>query len=385
MPVETAVVVQTIEQGRALMEATGAVAGIPTIFVGGGTPSVLDRALLGRLLGFLGGIRRSGPPPGPEGFEWTLEANPESIGEAFLDACEAAGVTRLSLGVQSLRDPLLKLLRRSATRASTLRGLGLAARRWPGRLNLDFIAGIPSQTPEEVREDLAAIDEVRAGHVSLYQLTCEPGTPLSKLVEDGGLNLNPAERDEELWFAGRDELLRRGFRHYEISNFCKPGMECRHNVRYWRMEPYLGIGPGAVSTLPAKPLEHVLQRTAGEGEIVRLTNPRDLAAFSRGQDHLWGMQIETVTPRDFLMENLMMGLRLESGIPRESFELRFGATFDGLFPGLRDSWESAGWIDPSEDRIALNADGRVLLDHVLAGAMQALSEEAVGRMRISWP
>ncbi len=380
----SAVIEQTIEQGRVLLGALGEQSVLETAFVGGGTPSVLDRVLLARLLSFMRGVR-PGPEAGPGMAEWTVEANPESVDEAFLDVCAAAGVDRLSLGVQTLREEHLRLMRRSSTRDSTLRGLGLAARRWSGRLSLDFIAGIPGQTPREVREDLSVLDSTGAGHVSLYQLTNEEGTPLASLVAKGSIALNPPETDEELWFAGRDELLRRGFQHYEISNFCRPGMQCRHNLRYWRMEPYLGVGPSAVSTLPARPLKGVLGDRAPCDGIVRLTNPRDLAAFAAGRDLLWGMQVESVSARDFLMENLMMGLRTDAGIERALFEHRFGAAFDTLFPGLPERWLAAGRLQRLDDRVALGADGRMLLDSLLLEAREALSPEAVAKLRIRWP
>ena len=158
--------------------------------------------------------------------EWTVEANPESVNQGFLETCGSRGVTRLSIGVQSLHDERLRLIKRPCTRAEILRSLELVSRLWKGHLNLDYIAGIPGQTAAEVREDLATLLGFQPCHVSLYQLTTEPGTELEKELARGTLVPNSPELDEELWFQGCTELERAGFQHYEISNFCLP----RHGV-----------------------------------------------------------------------------------------------------------------------------------------------------------
>ena len=246
---QTAVVRETIRQARVFLALLPRGARPRTIFMGGGTPSALPRDLLRELLD---AFKDAG------GSEWTLEANPESLDDAFLDICRASGATRLSVGIQSLQDEQLRLLKRPATRRVTLEALQRVARRWKGELSVDYITGIPRQTVRQVSEDLAILKEFGPGHFSLYQLTCEPETELAGLVAQGRIELNAPDLDEELWFTGKETLEASGFSHYEISNFCLPGKECRHNLRYWRMEPYLGVGPAAVSTLPALPFARVL-------------------------------------------------------------------------------------------------------------------------------
>jgi oxygen-independent coproporphyrinogen III oxidase len=375
---ESKVIDETLAQGRAFLDALGQDWNIRTIFMGGGTPSILARDHFGALLAAFRGTWAK---------EWTVEANPESLDGEFLALCAGSGVTRLSLGVQTLKDSLLSLLRRSANRASTLKGVELASSRWRGELNLDFIAGIPGQSPEDVLEDLMLVDRIRPGHVSLYQLTREEGTPLAQLVEAGTIVPNAPERDEDLWFAGRDALLQRGFGHYEVSNFALPGKECGHNLSYWRIDPYVGLGPGAVSTLPARFLSPVLGDMAARdpGAVLRLSNPKDLRSFSRGRDALWGMEVETIPPGTFLLDTLMMGLRAAPGIKRAAFLHRFGVGFDDLFPGLLEKWRNDGLAETSADRIALNAEGRLVLDSLLAQAEVALSPAAAARLAIQWP
>ncbi|HET6485740.1 MAG TPA: coproporphyrinogen-III oxidase family protein, partial [Spirochaetia bacterium] len=237
----TRVVEQTVELAQTLWDASGR-APLRTLFIGGGTPSCLPPSLLRRLLG---------PFVGQGVVEWTVESNPETLSQAFLDECEAAGVTRLSLGIQSLSSELLQRVRRRATREQSLSAIDLLRRKWRGQVNLDFITGIPGQTQDDVGECLSVIQPQWPDHVSLYQLTVEPGTPLEAGVADRSIRLNEPEKDEDLWLAGREGLLSRGFRQYEVSNFARPGRECRHNVRYWMIQPYAGAGPGAVSTIPS--------------------------------------------------------------------------------------------------------------------------------------
>jgi coproporphyrinogen III oxidase-like Fe-S oxidoreductase len=342
--------------------------------MGGGTPSTLARPLLRRLLSSLG-------CQGCE--EWTVEANPESIDAELLDICRETGVTRISVGVQSTDDRRLRVLARSAGRADILRAVELLRREWSADVNLDFIAGIPGQEPQDVIADLSLLDELTVTHVSLYSLTYEPDTPLERMVHAGQVHPNPEEKDEELWFAGVEELLGRGFRHYEVSNFCTPGKECRHNLRYWRLEPYLGVGPGAVSTLPAGPLSRAIGMPdlAEKGMVLRVSNPRDIHAFLAGRSRLWGAQLEIVKPEDFLLETLMMGLRLKDGIPADLFLRRFGASFSDILPGVWEGWVDQGAALPPGDRLALSDPGRMMLD----GLLSELPETKARTLQVSWP
>ncbi len=369
------VVRQTIEQARFFKDALQLGGPPQTVFVGGGTPSTLPRPLLKELLTALG-------LSGCE--EWTVEANPESIDEQFLEICREAGVTRISAGIQSTDERRLRALRRTATRSDIMRAADLLRRYWGSDINLDFIAGIPGQAPAEVTADLSLVDDVNAAHVSLYSLTLEPETPLARLVERGKIRPNPPEQDEELWFCGVEELRRRGYVHYEVSNFCRPGKECRHNLRYWRLEPYVGVGPGAVSTLPAKPIAAAFHRPelAERGNVLRVSNPHDLHGFLAGREGLWGARLEPVRPAEFLLETLMMGLRLREGISAQSFAGRFGCTFDEIFPGLWESWVGRGAALPAADRLALSDSGRMMLDGLLADMRQEPQEKD---LRLSWP
>lgn len=377
------VVEQTVAQIDRFLERAPA-ARFETVYLGGGTPSVLPPRLLEPLLERLADLA-------PE--EWTVEANPESLGRPFLDACASAGVTRLSVGLQSMDDRLLAALGRPGTAADNRRALELVAARWDGDVSCDLIAGIPGQSPARVRADALTVARSGAGHASLYSLTVEPGTPLADLVDSGRVVLNPRDDDDGLWLAGRAALEAAGLRQYEVSNFARPGTECRHNLRYWRLEPYLGVGPGAVSTLPPD-LAAALAGHRVDAEVVRLANPRDITTFlsgprGAGRDvspaRPWGIETEAVSPASFVLETLMMGLRLVDGISAAAFRSRFGADLDRFAPGVWTDWVRKGFAWPVADALRLTDRGMLVLDRLLgelADALRAVGPPAIG---VRWP
>lgn len=250
---------------------------------------------------------------------------------------------------------------------------------WPGRVSVDFLAGIPGQTAEDLRQDLArAMENPAVGHISLYTLTPLPDTELAGRVD-------PEEQDR-LWLQGYAFLESRGFRNYEISNFARLGEECRHNLRYWRLEPYLGVGPAAVSTLPWR------------GRLMRLSHPESLEAYLEGPapgepaqvEHTgvpsgWGLQAEEIGAEDFLFETLMMGLRLREGIRRESFQRRFGRPLEELIGPLWARWRAGGLASADPGRYRLNRRGRWVLDRLLREAAEYLEEAGLPPLAVSWP
>lgn len=377
--VQARLVERIIAQAEVFLEAAGRERAIETIFIGGGTPSCLPHRLTQKL--FHAFSDRAA-------IEWTVEANPETLDQAFVETCVEAGVTRLSVGIQTLHEAQLRFLRRRATVEDCMHALELLDRHWTGALNLDFIAGIPGQTTEDVKGDLSILDGARPTHVSLYQLTLEPGTPLTRLVESKQITLNPTEMDEELWFAGQESLFSRGYEHYEVSNFCKPGKECRHNLRYWRIDPYVGAGPAAVSTIPAvwaRRLPDLRVRIPEDATVVRIAHAKSIDTYLAADVPFWGASIECVSPRDFLFETLMMGLRLTRGIAIDDLESRFGASFATLFPGLWERWLEQGLALQVTDRLRLSSEGILLLDRLLGQVMDRLDDPRLDQLRVEWP
>jgi oxygen-independent coproporphyrinogen-3 oxidase len=370
---------ETAKLAHRLLESAGPNARLDTIFVGGGTPSCIPPVHLETLLGAFSGMGCT---------EWTVESNPETLDERFLDVCRRVGVTRLSVGIQSLSTRHLRTLGRHATREDAFAAMDLLRKSWRGELNLDFITGIPGQTISDVVDDLSVIGGGWPDHVSLYQLTVEPGTPLEHMVDEGTITLNRDELDEELWLAGRASLSRLGYRHYEVSNFCLPGRECHHNLHYWRIDPYAGAGPGAVSTIPAAWAARASGRPelAESGHVVaRLTAPKDIAAFLQGEEHFWGLQAELISGRDFLLENVMMGLRLADGMSEETLRARFGRSFAEMFPGLWEGWTARGLAMPPDGSLRLTPDGLLLLDRLLGEVFETMQQSSPEEVRVQWP
>jgi oxygen-independent coproporphyrinogen III oxidase len=357
------VVDRTLEDAAASLDALGRPR-IDTIYVGGGTPSALPRQDFARLLAGLNDLARGVTPA-----EFTVEANPETVDREFLDTCAAAGVDRLSIGVQSLAQASLSLLGRRATREQTLAALELAGDAWSGSVSVDLLAGVPGQTQADVAADLEAVLSYRPAHVSLYSLTREPGTAYDARVRAGTLREMAAEEQENVWLRGVRVLRERGYRHYEISNFALDGAECRHNLRYWRLEPYLGAGPAAVSTIPG-----------ADGVVVRESRARSVRGYLQRDD----VQREEIAVRDFFFETLMMGLRLARGVPVRRVRARFGAAAVG--------WLEQAWVrgrDAHGTRLrggtfALTRGGWLRLSGLLRwllGEIEGLTLEAPPR----WP
>jgi oxygen-independent coproporphyrinogen-3 oxidase len=289
-----------------------------------------------------------------------VEANPESASDSVILACEASGVTRLSLGVQS-RDERARSAVGRAGEASAVAGAVEKARRlFSGGLSLDLISGLPLQTARSLESDIGYAASSGADHVSLYALTLEPGTPLHERAARTGADLPSADDADELWIAGRDALESAGFGQYEVSNFSLPGKESRHNRRYWRMESYVGCGPGAVGT--------VVDEAAGTA--VRHTWAPDVAAWLSPAAAPRAAQSEPVSRKDFLSECLIMAFRTREGLDGPLFRRRFGADVEAFVGGALARWRERGLAEP--DRPALTRAGLLRLNAFLVECLEEL-------------
>ena len=287
-----------------------------TVYIGGGTPSLLSPPQLSRLLH----AACSGPLQ-PE--EVTVEMNPESLSEDLLAVFAAcpADRRRLSLGIQSLQATALNAVNRHCTAAETRKALELTAEHWQGDLCLDLIAGLPCQTDTAFIRSLNDCLAYRPQHISLYSLTIEEGTPLYTAI--GSMNWNADAADEQ-WIIGKELLEAAGFCQYEVSNFCKKGHESRHNMTYWQQEDYIGIGSGATGSV---------YDFSGEGGL-RWTNTKYIetySAFWNACSKSDSLPAEDAIPRETERltleieeeEFLMMGLRSTYGISAGEYQRRF--------------------------------------------------------------
>ena len=320
---------------------------VRSVFFGGGTPSLMAPATVAAILEEVGRLW----PVAPDA-EVTLEANPSTAEAGRFQDFAVAGVGRLSLGVQALDDAALRSLGRGHTAAEAVAAVAMAARIFR-RFSFDVIWGRPGQQPADWRRELAEAVAMAGDHLSVYQLTIEPGTAFRR---DG-----VAAADEEtalaMWLATQELLQAAGLPAYEISNHARPGSECRHNLAIWQGRDYLGIGPGAHG------------RITGEAGAVATRAGRSpekwLTAVEAGGDGL--AEREQVSAAERREELLLMGLRLTRGLDRGSFRTATGVEPEAAVdPAALAVLIEGGFVEADAAGIRATAEGRLRLNAVLA-------------------
>ncbi len=283
---------------------------IDTVYLGGGTPSLLSPK---QIEGLFAKLRKSFPDYAP--VEVTAEVNPESATSDVLAAFRDAGVDRISMGVQSFSDDNLRAVGRIHTAAEARAAIKRIAKLFDN-FSLDIILGLPYDTPELIREE-AREAAGSAPHVSAYELTLEEGTPLFAAAEEGRVWLPSDDEVADYLDIVTDTLEEQGLMRYEVSNFALPGRECKHNSGYWTREEYVGLGAGA----------HSLIKTDAKGEKlpneIRFASPRDLNAYIGGVncvnafDDVPRAEMSVLSVDEIRAERIMLGLRTRDGIPEE--------------------------------------------------------------------
>ena len=326
---------------------------LKTIFFGGGTPSLFQPESIAHVLD--AAARRFGLE---EGAEITLEANPGTVDMARLAGFRAAGVNRVSFGAQSFNDERLRFLGRIHTAAETREAARMARRAGFERFNLDLIFAVPDQTIEETLDDIGEAAALGPDHISAYNLTFEEGTAFFTEMKRGRIRPLDGDRQAEFYAAVRDELPRRGYPMYEISNYAPPGHEARHNLSYWRMESYLGLGAGA----------HSFARDERGGGGRRWWNERMPAryiarALADGCAEAGDEAIDTLRARG---EFVFLNLRLRAGLSLADFAARFGESFESAFGGRTAGLFEGELLVREDGRIYLSDRGLELADSVFA-------------------
>ncbi len=356
-------VAETVDQGRwraALLrelshfaERTGGRT-VTSIFFGGGTPSLMDPGTVADLIAAVGGHW----PVGGE-VAITLEANPTSVEAGRFAAFRAAGVNRLSLGVQALDDDALAFLGRGHTAAEAKDAVALAAAHFP-RFSFDLIYGRPGQTVPAWRRELRQSLEVADGHLSLYQLTIEPGTRFHA----EGVDEADEETGAELYQVTQEVLDAAGLAAYEISSHARPGAECRHNLTYWRGGDYVGVGPGAHGRITAPAGASVRTEALNQTRM-----PEHWLSAVEAKGH--GTAQRTVlSPEARGEEVLMMGLRLSEGVSRERFRRLTGRSLeDAVDPVRLRDLIAGGFLILDDRRLRATAAGHLRLNAVLAAVL----------------
>lgn len=296
--------------------------GFHTVYIGGGTPSWLPDAILRGALQAVGAFARAG---GAEPAEWTVEANPEDLDGEFLHILTDSGVDRLSVGVQSLEDNARKVAGRRGSARDTLRRLETLARDWRARWTADLMFGLPGQTPRGIARDVQSLSDLGAGHLSLYELTLESGTPLQAAAERGSVRLPDDDERADVYEAAAEALTGAGYGRYEISNWARPGDESIHNGVYWAMGDWLAVGPSGVGNLEAH------DRT-----FLRLENSSDDRRYF--DDPSGSVKETVVSGTDAMFESLMTALRTAKGLETSGFRDRFGVEPSVVFGRLHDEF-----------------------------------------------
>ena len=324
---------------------------LASIFFGGGTPSLMDPATAAALIADARALFVA-----PPDLEVTLEANPTSSERGRLAEFRAAGINRLSLGVQSLDEDALRFLGRRHDAPQAIAALETARSLFP-RLSFDLIYARPGHAEAAWRAELRQALDLAADHLSIYQLTIEPGTRFATRHARGDFALPDPDLAARLYTATAEEAARFGLQPYEVSNYAKPGSESRHNLVYWRYGDYLGIGPGAHQRLL---LEGALLATrrhrAPEEWLLRVE--RDGHAITAE---------ETLAPRDRAREALLMGLRLTEGIDPARIEARSGLPFaETVDAGMLAACLAEDYLEwTPAGRLCATTEGRLRLDAML--------------------
>ncbi len=315
---------------------------VQTLYVGGGTPTVLPAGDLIALLRTAQTAFTLAP-----GSEITVEANPGTISAKGLAALRAAGVNRLSLGVQSFDDVVLASLERIHSGRAAQQAVGDARAAGFDNLSLDLMLGLPGQTLAAWQADVEMALSLAPEHLSLYVLTVEPGTPLAGRIARGAVAApdDDVAADMYTWAEARLEMA--GYGHYEISNWARPGFECQHNLIYWRNQPYLGLGAGAHGWWKGKRQANIAWPD------------RYIAAIQAGQMPLeWE---EEIARRLEMGETMMMGLRLlEEGVEYARFADRFGDSLEVTYRGEIDDLVAQNLLERTPRGIRLTSRGHLL-------------------------
>ena len=319
---------------------------LQSIYFGGGTPSLLSPVQIGDIL-----INIQRLYPVKETAEITIEANPGTVSMEYLSAIRGVGINRLSLGIQSFNDVELELMGRIHSGDEARESVSLARQAGFDNLNLDFIYGLPNQSLVDWRHTLDEATAAGVEHLSLYGLSLEQETPLWQAIQEKQIPAINPDLSADQYELAEEVLATQGYEHYEISNWARPGCECRHNLTYWRNQPYLGMGVAAHSFIKG----HRLANTDNLDKYIAAF-PDDPAA-AQAMD-------EEISPKLELAETAIMGLRLCDGINLDGIHIRFGVDLLEYYQQPVAEMVKAGLLERIGRQLRLTQRGRLLSNEV---------------------
>mgnify|MGYP001147604195 CR=1 FL=1 len=322
-------------------------------FFGGGTPSAVDAGMLARVMEKLRSKYIFS-----EDAEITLEANPGTLDAEKLKCYRKSGFNRISIGCQSVHDEELKRLGRIHTFAEFQESFALARDAGFANINVDLMSGLPEQSEEKWEESLRTIAELSPEHISAYSLIVEPGTPFAEQK----LDLPDEDTEREMYARTAEILAEYGFFQYEISNYALSESVCRHNLKYWHCEEYLGVGTGAASYI----------KTNSSGDYCRLKVITDTKAFSEID---WNDQssldkcfaeCDILSLQEQMEEMAFLGLRTKEGVRLSSFYERFGKSFNEVYGEVVKKYTAMGMMKADETHVALTLKGMEVANWIMA-------------------
>lgn len=325
---------------------------VPSVFLGGGTPSVLSASQTARIMDALHQVFFI-----EANAEITTEANPGTVDMEKLRTYRECGMNRISFGLQSANDEDLKCLGRIHTWDMFRESYDMARRTGFSNVNVDLISAIPGQTVDGWRQNLEKVIALEPEHISAYSLIVEEGTPFYEMQENGVLPLPNEDAERQMYEDTAVLLKKAGYEQYEISNYAKPGLECRHNCSYWERKNYLGLGLGSASLI----------------EETRFHNTSDIGCYLKNCEDKNAIRedIEHLSREEQMEEFMFLGLRMMQGVSCYQFQQLYGASLDAVYGEVINKYVKLGFLEKIDDRICLSRTGisvsNVILSDFLLG------------------
>ncbi|EJT5936074.1 radical SAM family heme chaperone HemW [Clostridium perfringens] len=319
---------------------------INTIFIGGGTPSVLEADELECLLKEVAKLNMA------KDIEYSMECNPGNLTEEKLEVMKKYGVNRISMGLQAKQDNLLKGLGRIHNYKTFKENFLLAKKVGFNNINVDLMFGLPNQRLNEWEETLREIISLEPAHISAYSLIIEEGTAFYNLYENDKLKLPTEEEERKMYHLAKKILEENGFNQYEISNYAKEGKECRHNLAYWNMDNWIGVGSAAASYINGKRIKNI----SSVEEYINSINEKGEAVE----------EIINNSKNDNMEEFMFMGLRKINGIDENEFKKRFSMNINDVYGEILNKYIDEGLLIRDSGRIFLSEKGIEISNIIMA-------------------
>lgn len=320
---------------------------VKSIFIGGGTPTVLPPLLLDKIAKAVITYFRLTPD-----VEWTIESNPGTLTLDQINVLKQYPITRISMGLQSTHDHLLKRIGRIHTFKDWEKSMALVRAHTTWAINADLMFALPEQTEKEFKDSVETVVKYEPEHLSIYALIIEEGTRFGDLYEQGKLKEVEETIDRNMYHFAQAYLDEMGYKQYEISNWAKTGHECKHNILYWRREPYIGVGLGA----------------HGLFNEVRYSNETKLSRYveTKGMLNQIRIEEESITKEDAMAEYMFLGLRMLDGINEKDFEKQFNVSVWEVYKSQLTKWIKYKLLEKNKDNIRLTPYGLDVCNEVFA-------------------